>query len=70
MPRPPVDRVPSTGNLDFDALEDKIRGEELFLKEGLQKAKAERELKKKMDDQEIERRLKELRQKIEGKKTR
>ena len=65
---PPPASANPTGNLDFDTMEDKIRGEEILLKEDLQKAKTARDLKKKMDDQEVDRRLKELRKQLGLKK--
>ena len=49
---------------NFDAAEDRIRGEEIMMKGDLQKAKESREIKKALDDQEVNRRLDELRRQL------
>lgn len=54
--------APPTQN--FDAAEDRIRGEEIIMKGDLQKAKESRQVKKALDDQEVNRRLEELRRQL------
>ena len=49
---------------NFDAAEDRIRGEEIMMKGDLKKAKESREIKKALDDQEVTRRLNELRRQL------
>lgn len=57
---------PSTviNNLDFDSLEDKIRGQEILDESETRKQREARDVKKKLDQSEVERRLQELRKKI------
>jgi hypothetical protein len=56
--------LPGTSDWDFESLEEKIRGEEILLESELKLTKEEREVKKKLDSIEIDRRLKALREKI------
>jgi hypothetical protein len=57
-----------TNPMDFDSLEEKIRGDEIMQNEEFKKIKEEREVKKKLDDGEVDRRLEELKKKIKPKK--
>ena len=57
-----------TGDLNFDAMEDKIRGDEILLKEDSRKAREAQALKKKMKGIEVDRRLQELRKQLGLKK--
>jgi hypothetical protein len=66
-PTNPVNPLPGTNDWDFDSLEEKIRGEESLLEAENKLRKEEREVKKKLDDSEIDRRLKALREKIKPK---
>lgn len=45
-------------------MEAKIRGEEIMMKEDHKKAKEETDLKKKLDQSEVDRRLEELRRQL------
>jgi len=53
---------PVTSN--FDLTEDKIRGQEIMMKSDSKKAKEEQDVKKKLNDQEVDRRLEELRKQL------
>ena len=74
--RKPTDLPPSTSfdpefvtnPMDFDSLEEKIRGDEIMGNEEYKKIKEEREIKKKLDDSEVDRRLEDLKKKIKPKK--
>jgi hypothetical protein len=76
MKRKPTDLPPSTSfdsefvtnPMDFDSLEEKIRGDEIMQNEEYKKIKEEREIKKKLDDSEVNRRLEELKKKVKPKK--
>ena len=50
--------------ITFDSLEDKIRGEEMLQNQEQKKLQEERDVKKKLDDSEVERRLAELKNKL------
>jgi hypothetical protein len=54
-------------DMDFDSLEEKIRGDEFLQNENLKKIKEEREVQKKMDEIEVNKRLDELKKKIKPK---
>jgi hypothetical protein len=57
-----------TNPMDFDSLEEKIRGDEIMGNEEYKKIKEERERKKKLDENEVDQRLEELKKKIKPKK--
>lgn len=57
-----------TNPMDFDSLEEGIRGDEILMNEEYKKIKEERDVKKKLDDSEVDRRLEELKKKIKPKK--
>jgi hypothetical protein len=60
-----------TNDMDFDSLEEKIRGDEFMQDEEFKKVKEEREVQKKIDEIEVDKRLEELKKKIKpNKKTR
>jgi hypothetical protein len=63
----PFDPDAMGNNMDFDSLEEKIRGDEFLTNEELKKAKEEREVKKKVDEYEVDKRLEELKKKIKPK---
>jgi hypothetical protein len=54
--------------MTFDAMEDRIRGEEMLRHEENKKLKEAQDVKKKLDDAEVDRRLEELRKQIGLKK--
>ena len=60
--------LPTPSEWDFDSLEEKIRGEEVLLEQEGKLAKEDHEIKKKLNDTEIDRRLKTLREKINSPK--
>lgn len=51
-------------HLDFDSLEEKIRGEEILIEGETRNQREARDIKKKLEKTEIDRRLEELRKKI------
>jgi hypothetical protein len=55
---------PAPGEWDFDSLEEKIRGEEIILAAEQKLSKEENDIRKKLNETEIDRRLKSLRDKI------
>ena len=63
QPRP-LDPAGAINNLDFDAMEDKIRGQEILNESETRTQREARDVKKKLDQSEVERRLQELRKKI------
>jgi hypothetical protein len=65
----PFDPDPLGNGMDFDSLEEKIRGDEFLTNEEFKKAKEEREVKKKIDEFEVNKRLEELKKKIKPKKS-
>jgi hypothetical protein len=67
-PIPPAPSLPDPAEWDFDSLEEKIRGEEILLEQEGKLAKEDREVRKKLNDTEIDRRLKALREKIKPSK--
>jgi hypothetical protein len=68
----PSPSVPSSDQfvrqMTFDAMEDRIRGEELLQMEQNKKLKEAQDVKKKLDSVEVDRRLEELRKQIGLKK--
>lgn len=54
--------------ITFDSLEDKIRGEEMLQQQEQKRAKEERDIKKKLEATEVERRMEELRRQLGIKK--
>ena len=50
--------------MTFDAMEDRIRGEEMLQHEENKKSKEAEDVKKKLDSAEVDRRLEELRKQI------
>ena len=67
-PIPPSPSLPGPAEWDFDSLEEKIRGEEILLEQEGKLAKEDLEVRKKLNDTEIDRRLKALREKIKSSK--
>jgi len=72
-PAVPLSSVPAapaavTGNLNFDSQEARIRGDEIMMQEESKKATEVRNIKKQLDDIEVERRLNELRKQLGLKK--
>ena len=57
-----------TRAIDFDSLEEKIRGDEVLLNEEHKKIKEEQEIKKALDKGEVDRRLENLRRQLGLKK--
>ena len=55
-------------NLDFDSIEEKIRGEEILVEGETRRAREAHDVKKKLDQAEINRRMEELKKKIDRKK--
>lgn len=66
-PSPSFDPEFVTNPMDFDSLEEKIRGDEIMQNEEFKKIKEEREVKKKLDEGEVDRRLEELKKKVKKK---
>jgi len=64
----PLDSETVTRDLDFDAMEDKIRGEEMLMKSDLLKAKEALEIKKKFSETEVDKKLEQLRKQLGLKK--
>jgi len=71
QPAPPVPPPPSSvppenvlRQSEFDRLEDRIRGEDILAAQEGKKAKEQLEIKKKLTDKEIDRRLEELKKKV------
>ncbi|PWT90026.1 MAG: hypothetical protein C5B54_07915 [Acidobacteria bacterium] len=60
----PFDSFPSDDLDDFDSLEARIRGEEILLSEEYRKTKEQRAVTEELKDQEINKRLKELKESI------
>ena len=58
------DPFPSDDLDDFDSLEARIRGEEILLSEEYRKTKEQRAVTEELKDQEINKRLKELKESI------
>ncbi len=64
---PPFDDL---GNpIDFNSLEEKIRGDEFIQNEEFKKVKEERDVQKKMDEIEVDKRLEELKKKVKPRKS-
>jgi hypothetical protein len=61
---PPPTPQPSAVTSNFDSTEDKIRGQEIMMQGDLKKAKEAHEVKKALNDQEVDRRLEELRKQL------
>jgi len=68
LPISPSPSLPTQSEWDFDSLEEKIRGEEVLLEQEGKLAKEDHEVKKKLNDTEIDRRLNALREKIKSPK--
>jgi len=73
QPAVPLASVPAapaavTGNLNFDAQEARIRGDEIMMQEESKKETEARNINKQLDDIEVERRLNELRKQLGLKK--
>jgi hypothetical protein len=68
VPASPTPSLTTQSEWDFDSLEEKIRGEEILLEHEGKLAKEDQEVKKKLNDTEIDRRLKALREKIKPSK--
>jgi hypothetical protein len=66
--RPPFDPDSVSNSLDFDSLEERIRGEDLILDTETRKSREAADVKKKLDAGEVDRRLAELKKKIGKKK--
>jgi hypothetical protein len=66
QPLPSADQF--VRQMTFDAMEDRIRGEEMLQHEENKKQKESHDLKKKVDSAEVDRRLEELRKQIGIKK--
>lgn len=54
--------------MEFDAMEEQIRGEEILVAEESAKAREEQKIKKALNDQEVDRRLEDLRRQLGLKK--
>jgi len=68
-PRQPLPSSDSfVRQMTFDAMEDRIRGEEMLQQEQNKKLKEAQDVKKKLDSVEVDRRLEELRKQIGLKK--
>lgn len=63
-----TDSATAMNNLDFDSLEDKIRGNEILQDAETRSSREAREVKKKLEAVEVDRRMEELRRKIGAKK--
>jgi len=48
----------------FESMEDKIRGEEVLLREENRRAEEERKIKKELEKSEVDRKLEELRKRL------
>jgi hypothetical protein len=58
-------------DMDFDSMEQKIRGDEFMQNEEFKKVKEAREVQKQIDEIEVDKRLEELKKKVKPtKKTR
>jgi hypothetical protein len=69
LPPSPFGDPNAFGNsMDFDSLEEKIRGDEFLQNENLKKIKEERDVKKEIDKIEVDKRLEELKKKIKPRK--
>ncbi len=66
-PSPFGDLDAFANDMNFDSIEEKIRGDELLQNENLKKIKEERDVKKKIDEIEVDKRLAELKKKIKPK---
>ena len=55
---------PVSPTMNFDAMEDQIRGEEIMLQQENKKIKEAREVKKQLDKTEVDRRLEALRKQL------
>lgn len=62
--KPPFNPATALDHLDFDSLEEKIRGEEILIEGETRSQREARDIKKKLEKTEIDRRLEELRKKI------
>ena len=76
LPNPPSPAPVSTPpsqqsltDLDFDGIEDRIRGDEKLLQEKMQKEKTVRTFEKDMKTAEVDRKLEELRKQLGLQKT-
>ncbi len=67
-PSNPIEPEYATNPMDFDSLEERIRGDEIMRNEEYKKMKEEREVKKQLDEGEVDKRLAELKKKIKPKK--
>lgn len=64
----PIDPEAAMKDLDFHSLEEKIRGEEILIDAETRSLREAREVKKKLDESEIDRRMEALRNKVGRKK--
>lgn len=66
IPKPPPQFDPDavSNSMDFDSLEDRIRGDDRMRESENKKKREEAEIKKKLDSAEVDRRLEELKKKI------
>ena len=64
----PLNIPAAINNLDFDSIEEKIRGEEILVESETRRAREAHDVKKKLDQAEINRRMEELKKKIDRKR--
>lgn len=64
----PINPEAAMKDLDFHSLEEKIRGEEILIEAETRSLREAREVKKKLDESEIDRRMEALRNKVGRKK--
>ena len=62
--RPSINPDTAMNDLDFDSLEEKIRGEDILAESEMRSHRESREVKKKLDESEVDRRLAELKKKL------
>lgn len=69
VPAPASIHIPAAmDNLTFDSIEEKIRGEEILVESETRSLREAQEVKKKLEQAEIDRRMKALKDKIGRKK--
>jgi hypothetical protein len=72
LPATPSAPLPSadefTRQMTFDSMEDRIRGEEMMQEQEHKKLKEAQDVKKKMDDIEVDKKLEQLRKQLGLKK--
>jgi hypothetical protein len=64
IPAQPLSPAKVTNDLDFDAMEDRIRGEEILMHQENQKLREHEKLKKALTEKQIDSRLEELRSQL------